>query len=298
MNHLAPIILFTYNRLEETVKTVESLSSNFLAKDSFLFIFSDGPKNINDVEKVGLVRDYIKSIKGFKSISIKESTTNQGLANSVICGVNEIMNDFGKVIVLEDDLITSPNFLNFMNQALDFYEENNQVFSISGYTMNLSNLKNINDDFYFGYRGSSWGWATWRDRWESVDWDLKDFKGLSFKEKCKFSKGGSDLPRMLNNQLNKKIDSWAIRWVYHQFTTNSFTIFPSKSKVNNIGYGGSATHTKTINRFLTDLDLGEKEKFIFNKNIVLNFHLLKEFRGKFSIANRLLERFYVLFNIR
>jgi hypothetical protein len=296
MLHLAPIVLFTYNRLFETRETINSLKKNFLSKESDLIIFSDGPKGSKD-KKVSEVRDFLDTITGFKSVKIIKSSVNKGLANSIIDGVTMILKNYNSIIVLEDDLITSPNFLNFMNQALDFYEYNNQVFSISGYTMNLSNLKKINQDFYFGYRASSWGWGTWRGRWESVDWELKDFKVLSSREKCKFSKGGSDLPRMLNNHLNNKIDSWAIRWVYHQFITNRFSIFPSISKVNNIGYGASATHTKRITRFLTDLDLGDKEKFTFNNDVILNIKLLKEFRGKFSIFNRLLDRFYLLLKI-
>ena len=134
---LAPICLFTYSRLEETKRTIEALKKNFLAPKSELFIFSDGPKNHETKDKVKAVRDFIKTIDGFKKITIFESKTNEGLAKSIINGVTKVVNEYGKVIVLEDDLLTTPNFLDFMNQALLFFELNLSIYSINGYSLAL-----------------------------------------------------------------------------------------------------------------------------------------------------------------
>ena len=286
---LAPICLFTYNRLNETQQTVFALQKNFLAHESELFIFSDGPKNEESVYKVNQVRSFIKNITGFKSVTIFESKRNKGLANSIIQGVTKIIEKYSKVIVLEDDLITSPNFLDFMNQALDFYHNNSNIFSISGYTMNLPTLKGYSKDFYLGYRASSWGWATWNNRWVNVDWGLKDYKEFlnNSEQIIAFRRGGSDMPQMLKSQMNGKIDSWAIRWCYNQFKKDQLTVFASSSKIQSIGFGENATHTKKTKRFDTEIDKSEKINFNFNSKIELNKNLIREFRNKFSFINRL-----------
>ncbi|TDK42043.1 glycosyltransferase [Algoriphagus formosus] len=291
MPQLAPIVLFTFNRISETRATVNALRKNFLAKESDLFIFSDGPKFLDD-KKVAGVHNFIDTISGFKSVTIIKSSVNKGLASSIIEGVSEILKTYDSVIVLEDDLISSPNFLDFMNQALEFYRNNPMVFSISGYTMDLPGLKNNKKDYYLGYRASSWGWGTWADRWTKVDWDSNEFKPLSWKEKRNFRKGGNDLPRMLNNQLKKKIDSWAIRWVYHQFKIGGLTVFPKSSKILSVGFGDDATHTKKTRRFDTVLDNGKRIHFEFDDELILNPKLLKDFRNKFSIWSRIKDRIW------
>src|ERR1700733_3957738 len=130
---IAPIVLFVHNRLETVKKTIESLQMNTLAKESELYIFSDGPKNPDDKIQVDLVREYLKTIRGFKNITIDESPKNSGLAISIIHGVTEIVEKFNKVIVLEDDLITSPYFLQFMNDGLNIYENDEKVMTINGH---------------------------------------------------------------------------------------------------------------------------------------------------------------------
>lgn len=285
---LAPICLFTYNRLSETTQTIEALKKNYLASQSELFIFSDGPKDEKVKSNVECVRKYLHSVNGFKSVTIFASVENKGLANSIISGVTEIIEKYGKVIVLEDDLISSPNFLNFMNQGLDFYEPNNRIFSVSGYTLDLPSLQNYKSDYYLGYRASSWGWGTWKNRWEKVSWEIQDFDRFIWNpvKHVQFLRGGSDMSLMLWRQMKGKIDSWAIRWCYHQFKHDLLTIFPAKSKIISIGFGDSATHTKKTNRFKTLIDTGVQESFLFDRNPVVNKVLSKEFRKKFSIINR------------
>lgn len=290
---LAPICLFTYNRLNETQQTVEALKRNYLASQSELYIYSDGPKNPDKAAKVSEVRAYLKGVTGFKSVQIIESTSNKGLANSVIAGVSEVISKFGKVIVLEDDLISAPNFLNFMNQALDFYHENQKIFSISGFTLDLPTLKTYDKDIYLGYRASSWGWATWKNRWEHVDWEVKDYPAFKWNvfEHIRFMRGGSDMPHMLWKQMHGVIDSWAIRWCYCQFKKDLLTVFPSKSKIVNIGIGEEATHTKKSKRYYASLDEVDKLQFEFLDQIIIDDRLRKEFKGKFSILSRLNDKF-------
>ncbi len=288
---LAPICLFTYNRLAETQKTVRSLQRNFLASESDLYIFSDGAKTQESEGKVQRVRDYLATIDGFKDIRIIESPTNKGLATSIIDGVSQVLQDTPKVIVIEDDLVTAPNFLDFMNQALHFYQNDSNVLSISGYTMDLPSLPG-DSDFYFGYRASSWGWATWKDRWDGIDWQVSDY--ISFRNNknalAAFNRGGSDMTRMLANQMKGKIDSWAIRFCYHQFKNNQVTVFPTRSKLQNIGFGEDATHTAGTKRFYTLLDETENRVFDFKLFTEMDAKLVAEFAQKFSIRARLVDK--------
>lgn len=291
-NTLAPICLFTYNRLSETKLTIEALQKNFLAGESNIYIFSDGGKNDKCLKKVTAVRNYLKTVSGFKSITIKESAENKGLANSIISGVTEIIDKHEKVIVLEDDLVTMPNFLHFMNHALDFYADFSKIFSISGYTMDLPSLKNYSKDFYLGYRGSSWGWATWKNRWDKVDWVVKDYGKVLYNpiEHKRFMRGGSDMPFMLWKQMHGKVDSWAVRWCFHQFRNDLLTVFPSKSKLYSVGFGKDATHTAGTTRFNTDVDSDWKKSIEFSTSCDLDMQLVKEFKDKFSVKARLLDK--------
>lgn len=288
---LAPICLFTYNRLIETKLTVEALQNNFLAAESELFIFSDGPNKDNQ-HKVNSVREYINTITGFKRVTVFESKANEGLANSIIYGVTKIINQFGHVIVLEDDLVTTPNFLDFMNQSLNFYRTDDSVFSISGYTMNLKSLKTLSKDYYFGKRASSWGWATWKNEWLSVDWDvISHNEFMKSKSQIKlFNAGGSDMSNMLKAQINGKIDSWAIRFCYQQFLNNQACVFPKISKIQSIGFSKEATHTHGARKFITDLDDTGNRIFVFENFYYYDEAIVKEFYDKFSFKQRVFDR--------
>jgi len=288
MNNAAPIIVFTYNRIQETRATLTALQQNNLAEMSELFVFSDGGKDNFDQQKVTEVREYLKTINGFKRVEIFESESNQGLANSVIRGVSDILTRFDKVIVLEDDLVTTGNFLDFMNQALDFYQDCESVFSISGYTMDLARLKQHPNDFYVGQRASSWGWATWKDRWKDIDWEVSNYPSL--KKRMAFYNVSSDMPGMLKKQMRGRIDSWAIRWCYHQFNRQLFTIFPTKSKVQNIGMGENATHTRGDTKFKTPLDESGQTQFNFSKHLQTDKIIINQFKAKFSVQKRLYDK--------
>ncbi|MDH3269365.1 MAG: glycosyltransferase, partial [Ignavibacteria bacterium] len=194
MDNFAPIVLFVYNRPEHTKRTVESLLNNTLINNSTLFIFSDGPKNDKDLKNVEEVKDYIRTIKGFDKIEIIEREKNFGLANSVISGVTQVIESYGKVIVLEDDMISSPYFLKYMNEVLNFFEYDQRIFSVTGYTFPIKIPEYYKYPVYLSSRSSSWGWGTWKNRWEKADWEIKDFQSfINDKSRVEsFNKGGDD----------------------------------------------------------------------------------------------------------
>lgn len=289
--NLAPIVLFTYKKLAPLKLTIKALQNNTLASKSELFIFSDGAKNESDKNEVNLVRDFLKEIDSFKKVTIIASDENKGLAKSIIEGVSSILKSHTSAIVLEDDLVTSSNFLDFMNEALIYYKEDSNIHSISGYTVPINKPNTYNYTNYFTKRASSWGWATWKNRWETVDWEVVDYPNFNKDKKQQklFNKMGSDMTGMLVKQMNGDISSWAIRWCYDQFKKNQFTVFPIVSKIANIGFGENATHTKgSDNRFATLLDTSGEVDFEFNPNPKLDAHFIKQFTAKYSLKTRAL----------
>jgi glycosyltransferase involved in cell wall biosynthesis len=286
---LSPVCLFTYNRLDETKKTILALNNNYLASVSDLFIFSDGWKDEISKESVQCVRKFLTTIDGFKSVTVIERPENYGLAKSIITGVTDILDKYGRVIVLEDDLITSTNFLSYMNQALSFYRDNNKVWSISGFSFPIQYPKGYEFDNSFGVRASSWGWATWKDRWSEVDWKVSDYEEFMRNKSMQkqFKQGGSDLVRMLSKQMSGTIDSWAIRFTYSQFKHGSYDVLPVQSKVVNIGFNGDATNTQGMEtRFGSTLDKSGNTVFVFNEAVSADEHVLRQFRKPLTIKSR------------
>jgi cellulose synthase/poly-beta-1,6-N-acetylglucosamine synthase-like glycosyltransferase len=287
MKTLAPIVLFCYNRPETLKHTVESLRENYWAEESELFIFSDGGKTPADEILVTRVRDYLKTITGFKKVVITESPVNKGLADSIIGGVHDIINKYEKVIVLEDDLVSSRNFIVYMNKALDYYKDNQKIYSITGFSIPIRGL--TEDCIYYTQRANSCGWATWKDRWNEIDWEVRDYATLMGNRAARraFNKMGSDMTGLLVKQKTGRINSWAIRWCYHQFKHNLFSVHPVLSKIKNIGYAKGATHTKEkFNRFETKLDEGLKMDFNFDRPVQLERKMIRQFTRPYSIPYR------------
>jgi hypothetical protein len=287
MNPLAPVCLFVYIRLEETKQAIDALKNNYLSDKTNLYIFSDGPKNNAALEKVSAVREYINTISGFNKTKIIESEINKGLSESIISGVSKIIDEYGKVIVIEDDLITSRNFLYYMNTALDFYQDTKRVLSISGFSFPIQFPENYAYDTSFGIRASSWGWATWKDRWGEVDWYVSDYNRFKYNivKRMKFNRGGSDLSHMLSKQMRGKINSWAIRFCYHQFKNDLVDVFPVISKVKNIGFGENAENCDIEIKNNT-LDYSDKSKFNFPSHIQLFPNIIRQFRRFNSLTQR------------
>ncbi|MFT4031272.1 MAG: glycosyltransferase [Siphonobacter sp.] len=295
MYNLAPILLFVYKRLDTLQYTVESLKANLLAKNSELYIYSDAYKSETDKKGVEDVRQFIKSIQGFKSVHIVESIDNKGLAKSIIYAVSEIINQYGKVIVLEDDLLLSSNFLTFMNKSLDFYENNPKVYSISGFMFDIDLKKHYSYDVFFTKRHCSWGWAMWKDRWNRIDWEVKDFQEFmdNFSMQKKFNDIGADLTYSLKRQQKGEINSWAIRCNYQQFKEQTYTVYPLKSKVDNLGFGDDATHTKQrFNKYKATLDRELKYEYSFPDDVFEEPILINKFKRKYSKLTRFY--YYVL----
>ncbi len=253
MTQYTPIALFVYNRPEHTKRTVEALQKNNLAQQSDLFVFSDGPKETETGDVVYQTREYVKTIIGFKSVTIIESGINKGLANSIISGVTDIVNRFGKVIVLEDDLITSPYFLKYMNDGLDLYEKEEKVISIHGY---VYPAKGILPETFFLKNPGCWGWATWKRGWSLFQPDGKKLldeleqknlrKEFNFDDNYHYSK-------MLKNQIEGRNNSWAVRWYASAFLSNKLTLYPGTSLVNNFGFDGSGVHSSTTSVYTAPL---------------------------------------------
>jgi len=278
MQELAPIILFVYNRPWHTKKTIEALKNNELARESELFIFADNTIDEKNKKSVDSVRSFVKSIDGFKTVKIVERETNFGLANNVISGVTEVIDRYNKVIVLEDDIVCARTYLRYMNKLLSYYQYNKKIYSVTGYTYPIKIPVNYKYDVYFSPRASSWGWGTWKDRWETVDWEVKDYVNFIKNPKRikSFNAGGDDLTKMLKEQMNGKIDSWSIIWSYVHFKNNSYCVFPTKSRLKNIGADRSGIHTNKTKKFDVELyeeetELNLTEEVIFDQVIIKNF---------------------------
>lgn len=251
-SNLSPIALFVYNRPEHTKQTIEALLSNPLAKYSELFIFSDAAKSARAIENVQRVREYIATISGFKNIHITERNYNWGLANSIIDGVTWLCERYGRVIVLEDDLVVAPTLLNYMNDALGKYEDNEKVMQISGYMFPLP-IEADSDAFFLPFT-TSWGWATWKRAWKKFDPEAKAFESLKLDaQKRKSFDLDNSYPyfKMLQQQQKGLIDSWAIRWNLSVFSENGLVLFPRVTLVNNHGFDGSGVHCDRILGFAT-----------------------------------------------
>lgn len=254
MSVLAPIVLFTYNRPWHTEQTIIYLLKNKLASDSILYIFSDGGKDSDSWKKVIEVRNFIYSIKGFKKVFIIERETNLGLSNNIIQGVTQILDQHEKVIVLEDDMITSNCFLDYMNTALEFYLKAEEVISIHGY---MYPIKEKLPETFFIKGADCWGWGTWKR-----GWDLFESNGEALYLELKNKKlmysfdfdGCYPYSEMLRDQIDGKNDSWAIRWYASAFLKNKFTLYVGKSLIQNIGNDSSGTHSKSTENYSVDLN--------------------------------------------
>lgn len=247
MRKKAPVVVFAYKRLDKLKEVLSSLENAKYADETELYVFADGYKSDKDKDDVIAVQNFLSIYEKndkFKKVEVYVSKNNKGLANSIISGVTDIINRYGRVIVLEDDIVVSGDFLIFMNDALDFFENNKKIWSIGGGSPDISKLCNYDKDIYCWYRIQSWGWASWSDRWEKINWDADYFAEFikSPRIQYMFSRGGLDLCEMLWGQYNGRCDSWAIRSSYAECVNNMYTILPKYSRVRNIGEDGKGTH--------------------------------------------------------
>lgn len=276
MKYLAPIVLFTYNRLNLLKLCINSLKKNEFSKYSKLYIYSDGPKNSSDKVRIKKVRKYLKKIHGFKKKIIVLRKNNFGLTRNIINGVTNTIKKEKKIIVLEDDLIVSKYFLKFMNEALNKYKKQKKIWHISGWNYNLK--IDIHEDSYFTRGMNCWGWATWHDRWKYFEkkpkkiintWDKKKIKGFNFDNSINFY---SQILRNYNNKLN----SWAIFWYASIYSNKKLCLNPTKSLTQNLGISTRATNTKSVeSTFNSKLTKKNYKKFNFPTTFCENQQIYK-----------------------
>lgn len=266
---LAPIVIFTYNRPLHTRQTVEALLKNEHASESDLIIFSDAPKNEIARKGVEETRSYVKSITGFKSLRVVERAKNYGLANNIIDGVTSVVNEFGRIIVLEDDLLTSPYFLKFMNEALEKYEKVDEVVSVHGYLYPVKEKVPTN---FFLRHTDSLGWGTWKNSWEVFNPDgvylLDQIEKNNLQTIFNFNNSLNFL-KMLRQQIAGENNSWAIRWYASAFLENKLSLFPGKSLVFHNGNDIQGTNSDSSDKWL-DVELSDVEIPIIDIDIKEN----------------------------
>lgn len=282
---LAPIVLFVYNRPWHTQQTIEALRQNELAKDSVLFVFADGAKsNASDeqLESIRKTREVVRSISGFKDVHIVESKVNKGLANSIIHGVSKIVDEYGKVIVLEDDIVTSKHFLEYMNSALFVYQDESQVMHVSGYMYPLK--KNNLPDTFFYPATSCWGWATWKRAWACFNPDAKYLYDQIMKRDLLGVLNINSIhgfEQQLKDNIEGRLYTWFIKWNASVILEGGYSLYPKYSLVQNVGFDGSGEHcgsSKVFSVPVNNVRIKVKKKAIeFNQDVI---RALKEFDSK------------------
>lgn len=250
---LAPILLFVYNRPLHVKKSIEALLANELAKDSELYVFSDAAKDEASKSDVEEVRRFVHSIDGFKQIHIVEREKNWGLARNIIDGVTQLVNEHGRVIVLEDDLIAAPYFLTFMNDALETYKDEEKVGHIQA--CDFTKDPTLPDTFLIKFTGS-WGWATWKRAWKHFNPNGQELLDELTRRKLtrQFDFNGKyGFTRMLRRQIEGKNNSWAIRWNASLFLADILSLNVGRSLIQNEGFDGSGTNCGSDNLYDTSL---------------------------------------------
>lgn len=286
MNY-APVAMFVYNRADHFKDTYEALAKCREAKYTDLIIFSDGAKNEGAAEAVNDVRTVARHIKErneFNTVKIIESAVNKGLAKSIIEGVTKVINEYGKIIVLEDDCVCSPHFLNYMNKCLGVYENNKKIGAVSGYAPAIDFPEDYKEDVFVAYRSCSWSWGTWKDRWENVDWELKDFSGFCKKTNLikKLNSNGNDRFMRLYRQTKGNGSSWSVRFGAHLVKNDWLTVYPIYSYIKNIGCDESGVHSKSEDAEKMSVNLSKAIKEPQLTGVDINKEIQKTMKKHYS----------------
>ena len=301
---LSPIVLFAYARPEHTRQTLEALSRNTLAPQSHLIIYVDGVKteaSDSVVARNRQVKQIVREKQWCGEVEIYESSVNKGLATSIRSGVTETLQRYGRVIVMEDDLITSPAFLSYMNKALDFYEKYPAVFSIGAYNF-PPRIMHIPEDYTYDtfacLRNCSWGWATWQDRWEKIDWAGGNYPTLKKNPNMieALNRMGDDEFEMLEAQQERGLDIWSILFTLAHFENHAVSIIPCVSYVNNIGLDGSGENCGVQDRLSNEtLNNDENPRFldvIYEDKRIINAFYNVNCRKKLPLWKKTINRIY------
>lgn len=274
MCELAPIGVSTYTRLSHLKKTIAALQANTLAKHSRLFVFSDGAKP-GDEEEVKKLREYLHTIDGFKEVTIIERQKNSRIINNR-GGIQQLLGECGKCIFLEEDVVTAPGFLSFINQGLDYYKDNKNVFSIGGHTPNLKLYKSYKNDVYFIDRFHGWGFGIWKDRYDSIKYIPENYYNHKDTLTRLQNMGGDMLP-MVKLDAERKIDALDIKACYLMASKQMVNVLPVQTLVKNIGLDGTGTHCKNHDMYASDL-LSPKSEFRFFNYIKIDKKIKKQHR--------------------
>jgi len=289
----SPIILFTYKRIDHTQKTINSLLKNKECSLSDLFIYSDAPQKKEDAVEVDKVRNFISKIRGFKSIHIIEQENNKGLADSITEGVSSVINNYGSCIVLEDDIVTSPFFLKYMNDAINKYKDNEKVMHINGWLPPIET--NGAPDTFFSDRITPWGWATWKRAWDKFESDPKKlFNELERKNYIdKFNLDNSfNFTSSLKANIKGLIKTWAIKWQASVTLNDGLSLFPKESLSVNIGLDDSGENSKK-DKISTKPQILSSEDIKINEisNLEINKELREEIKKYYkSIKPGMIEK--------
>lgn len=280
---LAPIVFFTFSRLEQTIQTVQALLQNPLAQYSDIYIYSDAGRNEQEIAKVQQVRDYLDSITGFKSISIMKQEKNKGLSNSIIDGITEVVNKYGTVIVIEDDIVVAPNFLDYVNDALKFYKDKKKLWHIAGYQFPINYSLFPNQTTVFSRYMSCWGWATWKDRWQYMERNpeqlVQTFSDEEIHEfNCRVQGAQPFWCQVLGN-YEGVMDTWDIFWFSTIFQHKGLCLLPVKTFVKNIGHDVDGEHSRKNQKHNFHSNHLQNTHWEFSENIVENMTCLQEIKN-------------------
>jgi hypothetical protein len=278
----APIVFLAFNRPVHTARSISALQKNFLASHSPIYIFCDAARGPKDLAAVEEVRSFARRVTGFKSVTVIERPHNFGLAASVLDSVNKMTKEFGRVIVLEDDLITSPHFLTYMNEALELYANDPKVASIHGYAY-PTNHENAPQSYFL--RGADcWGWGTWARAWEHLETDGRKLLNELTRQKLRRSfdyDGVAPYTRMLKNRIRGRNQSWAILWHASTYLKGMLTLYPAQSLVSNTGFDDTGVHCSSADYFDSDIGtfVGPLEKIATEEDVIMREHVSKFFLG-------------------
>jgi hypothetical protein len=247
----APVALFAFNRPEHTLATLDALHRNDLAAETEITIFCDGARTQEDNESVAAVRHIAHQARGFKRVVVVERDTNFGLARSVITGVGTVLKNNDTVIVVEDDLVTSPFFLAYMNDGLERYADIQRVISICGYTYPTE--KTLPETFFLP-GAHCWGWATWRRGWNLFKHDPQQCLDELRRRDLIYEfdvEGTAPYTLFMQRAAAGEADSWALRWMASAILNDKLSLYPGTSLVQNIGNEGSGTNARKQDAFRT-----------------------------------------------
>ncbi|MDH3465863.1 MAG: glycosyltransferase [Gammaproteobacteria bacterium] len=290
---MAPVLIVTYDRLEHLDRTISSLRSNIYAEQTDLFIASDFQRSDSEADKVTAVRSYLKTIDGFKSVTVFAREKNFGLVENCNSAVQYILEKFDRIIIMNDDLVTALGFLKFINEGLDRYRDNVKVFSVTGYCPPIRIPSSYGYDAFFLGRMSAWGCAMTKESYESVCEitrnEFDDFIANKKLSRAFVKCGGQDLLTMLKRVAYDSLEAWDVQCMYTQFLKNQYTVYPSQSLVFNIGFDGTGMHCGKTDKF--DVTLSDKSSFTFPDDVIIDRRIVKanyKFRAVPSYARKLL----------